>query len=123
MGIDLAERVDYSVIAVIEKAETLRLVHMHRFPLRTSLATVIGYAKLISDRWSRIQATYVDHTRHGDYIVEDMRQAGVSRPQGVTFTVNSKQEMAQILKTRLTQGRLHIPYDRNLLDELNTEKY
>jgi hypothetical protein len=42
---------------------------------------------------------------------------------GVVFTVNSKQEMAQILRQRMTRGQLRIPYDRDLLDELNTEKY
>ena len=32
-------------------------------------------------------------------------------------------EMAQLLKQRLQEGVLRIPYDRSLLDELNTEKY
>ena len=122
-GIDLAERVDYSVIAVLERTETLRLVHMHRFKKGTSIASVIGYAKLLSGRWDRIHATYVDSTKHGDYIVEDMRQAGVANPKGIFFTVKSKQEMAQILRQRMTREQLRIPYDRDLLDELNTEKY
>ncbi|GAF90935.1 unnamed protein product, partial [marine sediment metagenome] len=85
--------------------------------------SVIGYAKLLSERWDRIHATYVDSTKHGDYIVEDMRQAGVASPKGVVFTVKSKQEMAQILRQRMTREQLRIPYDRDLLDELNTEKY
>lgn len=122
-GIDLAERVDYSVIAVLERAETLRLVHMHRFKKGASIASVIGYAKLLSERWDRIHATHIDSTRHGDYIVQDMKQAGVANPRGVTFTLNTKQEIAQILRQRLQQEQLRIPYDRNLLDELNTEKY
>ena len=32
-------------------------------------------------------------------------------------------EMAQLLKQRLHEGILRIPYDRSLLDELNTEQY
>jgi phage FluMu gp28-like protein len=32
-------------------------------------------------------------------------------------------EMAQLLKQRLQEGNLRIPYDRSLLDELNTEQY
>lgn len=122
-GIDLAERVDYSVVAVLERTDALRLVHMHRFKKGTSLASVIGYAKLLSERWDRIHATYIDSTKHGDYIVEDMRGAGVANPKGVFFTVKSKQEMAQILRQRMTRGELRIPYDRDLLDELNTENY
>ena len=122
-GIDLAERVDHSVVAVLERTEVLRLVHMHRFKKGASIASVIGYAKLLSERWERIHATYVDSTKHGDYIVEDMRGAGVSNPEGVFFTVKSKQEMAQILRQRMTQGQLQVPYDRDLLDELNTENF
>ena len=122
-GIDLAERVDHSVIAVLERTEILRLVHMHRFKKGTSIASVIGYAKLLSERWDRIHATYVDSTKHGDYIIENMREAGVANPKGVFFTAMSKQEMTQILRQRMTQGQLQIPYDRDLLDELNTENY
>jgi phage FluMu gp28-like protein len=122
-GIDLAERVDHSVIAVLERTEVLRLVHMHRFKKGTSLASVIGYAKLLSERWDRIHATYIDSTKHGDYIVEDMKGAGVANPKGIFFTVKSKQEMAQILRQRMSGGGLRIPYDRDLLDELNVENY
>lgn len=59
-GIDLAERVDYTVITVVEKqGEHLNLVHMKRFPLATSLASAIGYLKILGDRWRRIFAVYV----------------------------------------------------------------
>ena len=45
------------------------------------------------------------------------------RPTGINFTQDTKQEMAQILKQRMTEGRLNIPFDRDTLDELNVEKY
>jgi len=123
-GIDLAEKVDYTAIAVIQKTTTsLDLVHMHRFKLGTSLASAIGYAKTLNDRWGRIHAAYIDKTKHGDYIVQDFIEAGVIKAHGVTFTQNSKMEMAQLLKQRLQEGTLRIPYDRSLLDELNTEQY
>jgi len=51
MGIDLVERVDYSVIAVVQiQEDRLSLVHMHRFKKGTSIASVIGYAKILSNR-------------------------------------------------------------------------
>jgi len=31
---------------------------MHRFPLGTGLASVIGYVKILRDRWHRIIAAY-----------------------------------------------------------------
>jgi phage FluMu gp28-like protein len=124
MGVDLAERVDYSVIAILRKnEERLDLVHMHRFKKGTSIASVIGYAKILTERWSRIIATYVDKTKHGDYVVNDFQEAGVARPTGINFTQDTKQEMAQILKQRMTEGILQLPFDRDTLDELNIEKY
>ena len=124
MGIDLAERVDYSVIAVTQKDENrLSLIHMHRFKKGTSLASVIGYAKILSQRWRTTQAIYVDKTKHGDYIIEDMHEACLRQAEGINFTQNTKQEMAQLMKQRMQEGTLKTPYDRDLLDELNTERY
>jgi len=102
-GIDLAEKVDYTVIAIIQKQDDhLNLVHIHRFPLGTSLASCIGYLKVLGERWNKLQAVYVDKTKHGDYIVQDMVDAGVPNPTGITFTQDSKMEMAQLLKQRMT---------------------
>jgi len=124
LGVDLGERVDHSVIAALQlKKRHLHLVHMHRFPLGTGLASVIGYVKTLRDRWHRITAAYVDITKHGDYIIQDLHRAGVPEAHGITFTQNNKQEMAQILRRRLREATLHIPYDRHLLDELNVERY
>jgi phage FluMu gp28-like protein len=124
MGVDLAEHVDYSVIAVVRRdGSRLSLIHMHRFKKGTSLASVIGYAKILSERWRTIQAIYVDKTKHGDYIVEDMHEAGLRQAEGINFTQNTKQEMAQLMKQRMQEGILRTPYDRDLLDELNAERY
>ena len=124
MGVDLAERVDYSVAAVVEKKDGhLCLAHMHRFRRGASLASVIGYAKVLSERWMTVHAVYVDNTKHGDYIVEDMRAAGLGQAEGVHFTQAAKQEMAQLVKQRMQEELLKIPYDRDLLDELNVERY
>jgi len=96
---------------------------MHRFRRGASLASVIGYAKVLSERWMTVHAVYVDNTKHGDYIVEDMRAAGLGQAEGVHFTQGAKQEMAQLVKQRMQEGMLKLPYDRDLLDELNVERY
>ena len=54
---------------VEKQGDNLSLVHMKRFPLGTSLASAIGYLKVLGDRWNRIYAVYVDNTKHGDYII------------------------------------------------------
>jgi phage FluMu gp28-like protein len=123
-GVDLAEHVDHSVVAVVRRdGDRLDLVHMFRFKRGTSIASVIGYVKVLSDRWSRVESIYVDKTKHGDYIVNDMREAGLAQAEGVNFTLESKQEMAQILKQRMTGGLLRIPFEREIIDELNVERY
>ena len=96
---------------------------MHRFPLNTPYASVIGYVKTINDRWQNIHKILVDSTGVGDYITEDMQNAGLTNTQGVKFTLESKQEMAQHLKQTMTQKQLHIPYDGELIAELNLEQY
>jgi phage FluMu gp28-like protein len=65
----------------------------------------------------------VDSSGVGDYITEDMQNAGLVNVEGVKFTVESKQEMAQHLKQAMTEKRLCIPYDGNLVAELNVEQY
>jgi len=123
-GVDLGESQDYSAIAVIRRrGDGADLVHMYQFPIGTSLAATIGYLKILGQRWRRIQTTYVDQTKQGPYIIRDMQEAGAPNPIGVNFTVQNKQEMAQILRQRLAEGRLTLPYDRGLLDELNAIQY
>jgi phage FluMu gp28-like protein len=123
-GLDLGKYQDHSVLA-IAKAEnnTVKLVHMRQFSLNTPYASVIGYVKTINDRWQTIHKILVDQTGIGDYITEDMQNAGIKQTQGVKFTQETKQEMAQWLKNRMTEKRLRIPYDNQLIPELNLERY
>jgi len=123
-GLDLGKYQDHSVLAII-KAEnnTIKLIHMHQFPLNTPYASVIGYVKTITDRWQTIHKILVDQTGIGDYITEDMQNAGITATEGVKFTQETKQEMAQWLKNCMTEKRLRIPYDSQLIPELNLERY
>ena len=123
-GLDLGKTQDHSVLA-IAKAENkaINLIHLHQFPLNTPYASVIGYVKTISDRWQTIHKILVDQTGIGDYITEDMQNAGITATQGVKFTQETKQEMAQWLKNSMTEKRLRIPYDSQLIPELNLERY
>jgi phage FluMu gp28-like protein len=131
VGVDFGKEQDYSVISIIQKtADTLNLIHLHRFPLHTEYASVIGYVKSLCDRWRNVNAVYADITGVGDYIVEDMVRSGVRATTGVKFTVQSKEEMATILRETMKQGRIKIPYepvrrreDIDLCSELNVEKY
>jgi len=106
------------------------VVHVHRFPLHTEYASVIGYVKSLQDRWKEIGSVYADVTGVGNYIVEDMFRSGIEGITGRTFTVQSKEEMANILREKMRAGEIKIPYvparkleDIDLTSELNVERY
>jgi len=82
------------------------------------------------DRWQHIRAVYADTTGVGNYIVEDMFRSGIQNVTGVTFTVQSKEEMATIMREKMRTGEVKIPYipanrlqDVDMTAELNIEKY
>jgi len=123
-GVDLGKHRDYSVVAVVErKGDLLRLVHCYRFPLETSYATVIGYVKALVDKWQTVYRIAVDKTGLGDPIVEDMIQSGIPNVEGVNFTERKKEEIATVLKRKMVEGHFKIPYDHDLINELNLERF
>jgi phage FluMu gp28-like protein len=131
VGVDFGKEQDFSVVLAVEKTgNSLRVVHVHRFPLKTEYASVIGYVKSLQDRWQTVHTVYADVTGVGNYIVEDMVRSGIQNVNGVTFTVQSKEEMATILREKMRSGEVKIPYvpsrsveDVDLTAELNVEKY
>jgi len=123
-GLDLGKYHDYSVLAVVKiEDNSIKLIHIRRFPLRTPYASVIGYVKTLCDRWSSMRKVLVDMTGVGDYIVEDMVNAGISETEGVKFTQESKEKMATFLKQCMVEKKLKIPYDSDLIAELNIERF
>jgi len=131
VGVDLGKEQDFSVVLVMEKlGSQLRVVHVHRFPLHSEYASVIGYVKSLQDRWRTIRSVYTDVTGVGNYVTEDMVRSGIQGVTGVTFTVQSKEEMATILREKMRNGEVKIPYvpakrldDVDLTAELNVEKF
>lgn len=131
VGVDFGKHQDFSVIVVLEKIEkSLRLIHVHRFRLKTDYASVIGYIKSLQDRWRMVRNVYADITGVGEYIVEDMAKSGITNCTGVTFSIQTKEEMATILREKMRVGEIKIPYspakttsDVDLTAELNVEKF
>jgi len=124
MGIDLGKHQDHSVISVVMREKNLlKLVHLKRFPLKTAYASVIGYVKTLCDRWSSIQKVSVDMSGVGDYIVEDMQNAGIHGVEGIKFTQPTKEQLATNLKQQMVEGVFKIPYDPDLIAELNVERF
>jgi phage FluMu gp28-like protein len=131
VGVDFGKEMDFSVVLVAQKiGDLLQVVHVHRFPLKTEYASVIGYVKSLLDRWHEVRAVYADITGVGNYIVEDMFRSGIQNVNGITFTVQSKEEMATIMREKMRNGEVKLFYipatkreDVDLTAELNIEKY
>ncbi|RLE38234.1 hypothetical protein DRJ17_04515 [Candidatus Woesearchaeota archaeon] len=124
IGIDFGKKVDYSVVTVVEKEnDVVKLIHLHRFPLETPYASVIGYVKTLYDRWKFVRRIYTDVTGVGEYITEDMKRAGLSNVTGITLTLPRKEEIMSLLKAKMQEGLVKIPYDKDLIAELNVEKF
>jgi hypothetical protein len=123
-GLDLGKKMDHSVYVVVEKIdEELKLRHLKHFPLETSYASIIGYVKITSERWQTLYRVSVDQSGVGEYIVEDMVRAGIPNVEGITLTMPKKEEILSYLKQQMLQTKLKIPYDQELIAELNIEKY
>ena len=66
VGVDLGQKRDHSVVAVIlKKIGQITLVHLKRFPLGTEYQTVIEYLKLAGERFRNVRAYYIDQTGVG----------------------------------------------------------
>jgi len=132
-GLDLGKHQDYSVLIVVEETNGKYLLrHWKVFPLGTKYATVIGYLKTLIDRWKNIERIRVDITGVGEYVVEDMQNAGLESVEGVTFSLPRKQELASLLKQRMLDGAYHFPFVEMRLSptvllsyvaELNVERF
>ncbi len=123
IGVDLGKKVDHSVIAVIRKDTVNQLIHLKTFPLNTPYTSVIGYLKLLTHHLHNVLKINMDQTGVGEYIVEDTRHALTQPVQGIMLSLQRKEEILNHLKQQMTTQQLAYPYDRDLLNELNTERY
>ena len=130
-GLDLAQTRDYCVLSVVERLnDKLFLRHLKIFQQPTLYAQVLGYLKMLQDRWGGFQKIRVDFTREGPSIIADMENAGIDNAEGVNFSVPRKSEMASLLKQRMANHQFFYsllnwerPYRGDICTELNVERY
>jgi phage FluMu gp28-like protein len=129
-GLDLGRVQDHSVFVVIQaKDNKLFLRHVKIFPLGTDYTAVIGYIKVLCDRWQTFSKIRIDATNQ-DYLVEEMKKGGVDCAEGVRFSAPRKQEMATLLKQRMSTGQFlypnhtwERPYRGEFVSELHVERF
>jgi len=122
VGVDLGQKRDHSVVAVIlKKSGHVFLVHLKRFPLGTEYQAVIEYLKLVGEKFQSVRAYYIDQTGVGEVFVENLRKAGLKNVKGVELSLPRKSDVMTQLKQVMEQKRLHMPRDRELIVEMNAE--
>jgi phage FluMu gp28-like protein len=130
-GLDFAKHQDYSAFALIEDMDTKYFLrYLKIWPHQIPYAAIIGWVKVVQDRLGEFRCLRADKTGVGDYIVEDMQNAGIMNIEGVNFTLPRKQEMASLLKQRMVNRRFfypyfnwHKPYPSQYVAELNVERF
>lgn len=122
-GCDVGQKRDHSAVAVVEKQEQLvHLVHMRRFRLGTEFGSVIGYLKLLNEKLKTLHRVLIDQTGVGGMFVEETRKL-LKNADGVMLSSPKKQEIMVYLKKVMQEQRLRIPFDRALMNEMNSERY
>jgi len=122
VGVDLGQKRDHSVVAVIlKKNGQITLVHMKRFALGTEYQAIIEYLKLVGERFRNVRAFYIDQTGVGEAFPENARRAGLKNVKGIELSLPRKSDVMTQMKQVMEQKRLPIPRDQELIIEMNAE--
>ncbi len=126
VGVDLGKKQDYSVVAVIRKdGDIFRLVGLKVFPLGTDYTGetgVISFLKVLNQKLRTIHKILMDQTGVGESVVEEAKKS-VPRVEGIVLSAPAKQDIMNFLKMMMQQKRFLIPYQLELANELNTERF
>ncbi len=124
VGADLGQKHDHSAVAVVEKkGGDVHLVHLKRFKLGTEYGQVLGFLNLLDQKANSVRRILIDQTGVGEVFVEEAVKGGLKNAQGIMLSLPNKQDVMGYMKRAMEDGRLHIYYDRELIDELHVERF
>jgi hypothetical protein len=122
-GVDFGKLQDHSTLAIAKiEDNTIKLFYMHEFPLETPYTQVIGHLARANEKF-HFQRALVDQSGVGEPILEEIRSQGVNCVEGVKFTAEAKEKLLSGLKITMEQGKLAIPYERRLCQQINEQQY
>jgi len=100
------------------------LRHVKVFDLETPYASVIGYVKVLCERWRSTIRVLVDQTGVGEYIVEGMKRAGIAaQVEGVLLSLPNKEEICSYIKQKMQNKQFSLFYDNDIISNLNVETF
>jgi phage FluMu gp28-like protein len=122
-GVDFGKLQDHSVLAIVRTENGIKkLFYMYEFPLETAYSQVIGHLARANTKL-RFSKTFVDQSGIGEPILEEIHNQGLDSVEGVKFTPETKEKLLSGLKIAMEQGRLAIPYERRLCQQINEQQY
>jgi hypothetical protein len=122
-GIDLGKLNDHTATAIIKHDQSLlKLVYIHEYPLDTPYSHIIGEIVNANKRM-QFQKLFIDQTGVGEPIAEELRNQDVTNTEGITFTIQTKEKLLTNLKLVMEQNRLKLPYNRQLIEQINQQQY
>jgi len=121
-GCDFGKLQDHSVLTILKReGESIKFVYMYEFPLETAYTEVIGHLAHANQKF-KLRDVQVDQTGVGESVLEELKNQGVPA-EGLTFTVKTKENLLTCLKIAMENGRLRMPYDRRLCQQINEQQY
>lgn len=125
-GLDLGKKEDYSVFALLRKDKDIfRLVGLKVFPLGTDYtgsAGIIGFVSVVTQRLRTVHKILIDQTGVGESFVEEAKRS-LPNAEGVVLSAPQKTDIMNYLKLMMQQKRILIPYQLELANELNVERF
>lgn len=125
-GLHLGKKADYSVLALVRKdSDLFRLVGLKVFPLGTEYtgeAGVVGFVRVLTRKLQTVHRILIDQTSVEVSVVEEAKKS-IPNAEGIVLSAPVKQDVMNYLKMMMQQKRFLIPYQLELANELNTERF
>ena len=136
IGVDFGKKHDHTVIMVLRRErfgdgpERQRLIFRKIFPLieadskkksQKIYSEVLAYLRQTVKAFDVASLTY-DETGVGEAIGEDISEF-YEQAKGVNLSDVRKKDVMTFLRTRIEQHRIIVPYEKDLMDEMNIEEF
>lgn len=121
LGVDIARYgVDSTVFTVVSQHQGKAYVNNIEEITQAPITDVVGRIKEKHNQWY-FTNIFVDETGLGAGAYDMLRQTNIP-VEGITFTIQRKEEIYQNLKLLMEQKRLRLPADKKLLNQMASLK-
>jgi phage FluMu gp28-like protein len=123
LGVDLGKKQDHSVVATIRRDEdALHLMGLKIFALGTEYTAIVGYLHVLTEKLQTVHHIVIDQTGVGESFFDEAKKS-IPNVEGIVLSQLVKQDVLNYLKLLMQQKRLLIPYQLELANALNIERF